>query len=52
MKQLNEWTDLELARMQGSMYQDLMRVQQNLIAINGEIEKRASSCAKSESVSE
>ena len=39
-KELKDFTDLELAKLQGQMYQELMRVQGNLIAINQEIEKR------------
>ena len=40
MKQLSEYTDLELAEIASSQYQEFMRVQQNLIAINQEIQKR------------
>lgn len=41
-KSLNEYTDLELAEISGQVYQQLMSVQQNLIAINGEIQNRKS----------
>lgn len=37
---LSKMTDLELAQAQGKLYQQLMQVQSNLIAINQEIEKR------------
>ena len=37
---ITKMTDLELAKLQGQMYQELMRVQGNLIAINQELEKR------------
>jgi hypothetical protein len=33
-------SDLELAKIQGQLYQDFMRVQGNLVAVNQEIEKR------------
>lgn len=47
-KPITEYSDLELAKVQSQVYQDLMRVQQNLIAINGEIERRVPSCPKEE----
>lgn len=37
---LDKYTDLELAEMLASQYQEFMRVQANLIAINQEIAKR------------
>ena len=39
-KELKDFTDLELAKLLGQLYQELMRVQGNLIAVNQEIEKR------------
>jgi hypothetical protein len=39
-KKLSEYTDLELAKAQGSQYQEFMKIQGNLIMINQEIEKR------------
>lgn len=38
---IQKLTDLELAKLQGQTYQEFMRVQQNLIIINQEIEKRS-----------
>ena len=35
-----DYTDIELAKLQGNLYQELMRIQGNLIAINQEIDKR------------
>lgn len=34
-------TDLELAQMQGTIYQQLMQAQQNLLILNQELEKRS-----------
>lgn len=39
-KKINEFTDLELAQAQGNLYQQLMQIQGNLIAINEEIKRR------------
>ena len=39
-KQLKDYTDLELAKLQGQLYQQFMQTQGNLIAINQEIERR------------
>jgi hypothetical protein len=39
-KKIDEFTDLELAELQGASYNELMRVQANLQAINQEILKR------------
>jgi hypothetical protein len=39
-KQIKDLSDLELAEASGQLYQQLMMVQQNLIAINEEIKKR------------
>jgi thiamine pyrophosphokinase len=39
-KTLKDMTDLELAKLQGNMYQQLMMTQQNLIALNQEIDRR------------
>lgn len=33
-------SDLELAKLQGQTYQELMRVQNNLLVVNQEIERR------------
>lgn len=33
-------TDLDLAKIQGKLYQDFVRIQGNLIAVNQEIETR------------
>lgn len=41
MNKLKDMTDLELAQAQGQLYPQLMQVQQNLIAINKELENRA-----------
>jgi hypothetical protein len=37
---INKMTDLELAKIQGNLYQQFMQIQGNLIAISQEIEKR------------
>jgi hypothetical protein len=37
---ITKMTDLELAKLQGSLYQQLMQTQGNLIAINQELDKR------------
>ena len=37
---ITKMSDLELAKLQGQLYQDLMRVQQNLMTVNQELEKR------------
>jgi hypothetical protein len=39
-KDIKDFTDLELAEISGSLYQQLMQVQQNLIIINQEIARR------------
>jgi hypothetical protein len=41
-------SDLELAKLQGSLYQQLMQTQGNLIAINQELEKRTPKEVKGE----
>jgi hypothetical protein len=41
VNKLKDMTDLELAQAQGQLYPQLMQVQQNLIAINKELENRA-----------
>lgn len=51
-KQLSTFTDLELATLVDQFYQQLIQAQSNLMAVNGERQRRVSSCAKSESVSE
>ena len=45
---LKTFSDLELAKMQGNMYQQLMQVQGNLIIINQEIDKRLKPEVKNE----
>ncbi len=40
-KQIKEMTDLELAKALGNLYQQFMQIQQNLVAINQELEKRS-----------
>jgi hypothetical protein len=49
-KQLSSFTDLELASVVGQLYQQLITVQNNLMAVNDEVERRskASSCTKEE----
>jgi hypothetical protein len=42
--------DIELAKLQGQVYQELMRVQNNLISVNQEIEKRMPKVTQSEPV--
>ena len=37
---LKKMSDLELAKLQGNQYQQLMMTQQNLIAINQELQSR------------
>lgn len=39
-KPLSEYTDIELAEIQGQSYQQLIQTQGNLVAINQEIQKR------------
>ena len=39
-KELKDFTDLELAKLQGQLYQNLMQIQGNLLAVNQEIERR------------
>jgi len=39
-KMITEYSDLELAELQGSSYNELMRIQANLQAINQEIARR------------
>jgi hypothetical protein len=39
-KTIDSWTDLELAELQGQSYNELMRIQANLQAIQTEINKR------------
>ena len=39
-KQVSEFTDIELAELNGNLHQELMRVQTNLMAINQEIQRR------------
>ena len=41
-KDVKDFTDLELGELQGNLYQDLMRVQTNLMAISQEIQRRKS----------
>jgi len=38
--ELSKMSDLDLAKAQGQLYQQFMQIQGNLIAINGEIDKR------------
>jgi len=45
-KPLDKYTDLELAKLQGQLYQQFMQIQGNLIAVNGEIEKRTPKAAE------
>jgi len=37
---ISKMTDLELAKIQGQVYQQLMQAQQNLLILNQELEKR------------
>lgn len=39
-KQLKDFTDLELGKAQGQLYQEFIRIQGNLIAVNQEITRR------------
>ena len=39
-KELKDYTDIELAKAQGAQYQEMLRVQNNLLMINAEIERR------------
>lgn len=39
-KPLESFSDLELAKIQGQLYQQLMQIQGNLLAVNQEIDKR------------
>ena len=39
-KQLKDFTDLELAKAQGQLYQQFIQIQGNLIAVNQEITRR------------
>lgn len=49
-KKLTDFTDLELATVVSQLYQQLITAQNNLMAVDGEIERRskASSCPKEE----
>jgi len=40
MKQLNEMSDLELGKVSGQLYQELMRIQSNILAVSQEMERR------------
>lgn len=37
---LKKMSDLDLAKVQGQMYQEMLRIQGNLLAINNEINSR------------
>ena len=39
-KPIEKFTDLELAKLSGQLYQQLMQVQNNLMVVSREIEKR------------
>lgn len=39
-KPIDKFTDLELAKLQGELYTSLMQIQNNLIVVRAEIEKR------------
>jgi hypothetical protein len=45
-KQLNEFSELELLKVQREVYQNLMVNQQNLLAINNEIKVREEKLVK------
>lgn len=40
--ELKSMTDLELARVQGQLYQEFIRLQGNLLSINKELQERVS----------